>query len=551
MSDDPIDLRSVNWSQGMFLTPDHFNRQERYFDSALLWMLHYGSPAAGLVGGGPRVTSSEYGAASFDPVVDVEESGDELKVAVTQCRGVTGAGGIVDVVPARPLKATFSKRDLEGVLQVGVHVVARPHDKEPDEGVNDPINPVLQTGKRSRYRISLDPAADEAPWSLLLIRLRRSESRLRFERVAGFIPRCASMSAHSELMHAYRRVTERIITIADHYSALHRAIVDFIGLAKTRGLNIDQDNETLGFVSRMVVILEDCAYSTLDPLQSPQQFFRETTQLIRSSALFLSLSPPTRAYFSLLGEIGATEFVAMLEQEGAALEMARQTALADDLGAEAEKILSALDRLDRLEQALEGKYMDYRVSPSLESIDVVFDGTSGEAVLYQTVARPARPQAYGQQLTFVFAPLRLEARDQYRIILVGDRQARFADGDTVSAELRINTGGGYDRPPDFHKASWEVQGQRNFAVDFSAPADVVNISDLRVSVRSVQPIKMAILYVRKRLIPSAFKESVSPRVPFDRPVQRTPVGRESVPSDQQDPRSDRPVPPVRKSRIID
>src|SRR5712692_6377114 len=196
MPDDIIDLRSVNWSQGMFLTPDHFLRQERYFDSALLWAVRYALSTAGLIGGGPRVNPSERGAASFDPIVDVDDSGETLKIAVTQCRGMTPGGAVVEVEPSHGLTATCSKRLLEGVLEFGVFVVARPHDKEPDDAIEDPINPQLQTGKRLRYRISFNPSADEKLWSLLLIRLRRAVRGLGFERVAGFIPPCAFMSSH-------------------------------------------------------------------------------------------------------------------------------------------------------------------------------------------------------------------------------------------------------------------------------------------------------------------------------------------------------------------
>ena len=108
MIDDDIDLRSVNWSQGMFLTPDHFLRQERYVDSLFLWLLRYGLATHGLVGGGPRVEPSERGAPAFDPVVEIDDSADVLKVTVMQCRGITPGGAIVDVQPSRPLTATFS-----------------------------------------------------------------------------------------------------------------------------------------------------------------------------------------------------------------------------------------------------------------------------------------------------------------------------------------------------------------------------------------------------------------------------------------------------------
>ena len=105
MTDDDLDLRSVNWSQGMFLTPEHFLRQERYVDSLVLWLLRFALPAHGLLGGGPRVASAELGAPGFDPVVDIDDAGDTLKVTVTQCRGVTAGGMLVDVRPSHALSA--------------------------------------------------------------------------------------------------------------------------------------------------------------------------------------------------------------------------------------------------------------------------------------------------------------------------------------------------------------------------------------------------------------------------------------------------------------
>jgi hypothetical protein len=538
MADDPVDLRSVNWTQGMFLTPDHFLRQERYVDSLVLWLMRFGLDEAGLVGGGPRVESSERGAARFDPIVDVDDSSDTLKVSVTQCRGITRSGVIVDVDPSRPVQASFSKRELDGVLELGIYVVARPHEKEADDTVEDPVNPQMALGRRMRYTVQLDVRADAAPASLLLARLRRSEKGLRFERELGFIPPAVFMCAHSELMHAFRQLNEMVAAIADHYGALHRAIVDYVALARSRAINVEQDLETLAFVSRMVTTLEACAYELLDPLQSPTRFFQQMTRLIRSAALFLSLSPPTREYFRLLGEIGEVEFVSLLEQEGEALGMARGWTVSENLNLEVQKTMRALDRLDRLEQALEGKYLDFRVSPSLESLNFVFDRTSGDAVLYKSVAKPARPQAHGQELTFVFAPLRLEAREYYRLVIVGERQARFMPGDRLTAELRINPGEGYSHAPDYRTTEHEIDGHRNFAIDFKAPEDVVMINDLRVSLRSNQPIRSAILYVRGRLMPGsspvappmitprgAPREDWSSRIPREDPAAAAPRRR--------------------------
>ena len=96
MNSDDLDLRSVNWSQGMFLTPDHFLQQERYLDSMFLWILRYALPSHGLIGGGPRVDATERGAARYDPVVEIDDAGDTLKITVTQCRGLTPGGNFVD-----------------------------------------------------------------------------------------------------------------------------------------------------------------------------------------------------------------------------------------------------------------------------------------------------------------------------------------------------------------------------------------------------------------------------------------------------------------------
>lgn len=558
MPDDLIDLRSINWSHGMFLTPEHFLHQERYFDSCLLWLVRYCSLSYGLIGGGPRVEASERGAARYDPIVAVDDTGDTLKITVTQCRGMTVGGSLVDLDPTRPLNVSFAKKELEGVSDVGVYVIARPHEKELDEGIEDTVNPELQGGRRFSYEIKLDVQAEETEWSLLLTRLRRAEKGLRFEKIPSFIPPCAFMSSHSELMHSFRQLNDMVASIADRYSILHRAIVDFICVARSRAIEVEQDSETLAFVSRMVLALEECAYEILDPLQSPKRFFQQMTRLIRSSALFLSLSPPTREYFRLLGEIGEVEFVSMLEQEYRALEMDRQWSVHDDLKVEVQKVMRALERLDRLEQALEGKYLDYRISPSLESINFVFDRTGGEPVLYKSVAKPARPQAQGQELTFVFAPLRLEAREVYRLILVGDRQAKFVPGDRLNVELRINPGEGYSRKPDYQTVEYEIDGQRNFAVDFKAPEDVLTINDLRASLRSSQPIRSAILYVRGRLMPgAAAPPSFAPallreekvRRPAEVPLTPSP-GRMGRLQDLDEPLSRQEAPPSKSRRRL-
>ena len=177
-----------------------------------------------------------------------------------------------------------------------------------------------------------------------------------------------------------------------------------------------------------------------------------------------------------------------------------------------------------LEEALEGKYIDYRVSPSLEALHFVFD-RGGEA-FYQAVSKPSRPQALGQELTFVFARLKLEGRETYRIILIGDPDAQLEIGEMLSAEIRINPGAGQTPRPIYKTSSCEKEGQRNFALDFDAPAEVLTISDLRVIVKATQHIRSALVYIRRRFYarqqPSAAVPSPKPE-----PMPRKP---EPVPS---------------------
>jgi len=562
MPEDWLELRSVNWTEGMFLTPDHFLHQERYVDSLVLWLARYALSLSGVIGSGARTPAAERGSPSLDPIVHIDESEDAVSVSVTQCRGITRGGAIVDIGPSRPVSLRVPKASLEGVSEIGIYAVARPHEKEPADDTEDPVNPGLRMGRAAKYVLAWDVPAHDIEWSLLLTRLRRAARGGRFEAVPGFIPPCVFLSSHSGLMHAYRQMNDRTAAIADRYTRLHRALVDFIAIARTR-MDVTQDIETLEFVSRMVLTVEACAHEIADSNQPPQRFFQHVKRLIRDAALFLSLSPPTQEYFRLLADVGEIEFVSMLQQEGQALWMDRQAPVNENLQVEVQQVLRAFDRLERLEQALEGKYLDFRVSPSLEALNFVFDRSAGDPVLYKSIAKPARPQSSGQELTFVFAPLRLETRDreQYRLILVGDPQASFAPGDRVSVELRTNPGGGYAHRPDYRTAEYELDGQRNFAVDFKAPDDVATINDLRVSLQSSQPIRSAMPYVRSRLLPGA-GAGVPPAPPMPRHAQAvgdrpprpiepvTPaLASRSARVDDESPTGERQIPGARRPRL--
>ena len=93
---DEIKLSSVNWQHGMLLSPQHFVRQEEYIDALVRWTLRYMSPAYGLVGGGPRLEESERGAVRHDPIVVLDEDEETIGISITQARGITPCGRIVE-----------------------------------------------------------------------------------------------------------------------------------------------------------------------------------------------------------------------------------------------------------------------------------------------------------------------------------------------------------------------------------------------------------------------------------------------------------------------
>src|SRR5215475_16228668 len=100
MNGKEINLGSVNWTQGMLLTPEHFLRQERYFDSALLWAILYALDGYGLVGSGGRADPADRGAGQHDPVIDVDDDGEAVKISVSQCRGISPPGDIIEISPS-------------------------------------------------------------------------------------------------------------------------------------------------------------------------------------------------------------------------------------------------------------------------------------------------------------------------------------------------------------------------------------------------------------------------------------------------------------------
>jgi hypothetical protein len=380
---------------------------------------------------------------------------------------------------------------------------------------------------------------------ILVDRLVRPERRERFEHVPGFIPPCATVTAHTEIARVWKRMLETLISLADFYIELHRSIVEYLALCEGKDIDLTVDRETLDFVARMVVTVEHCIYEVLDPATPPRLFIQELYRIVRSSAVFLELSPPTRVYFEKLAEAGETEFLPLIQQQLQALRLDRRWVDQHNLKGEISQLSEAIYRLRRLAEALGGKYLDYRLSPSLEALGFVID--RDRQSLFKAISRVANTQATATESTFVFARLQLGGRERYRVILIGDPRASFVPEETIKSTIRINVGGGTTTEPIYQDAVCEIPGQRNFAIDFET-REVGAITDVRVSIRSDHPIRSAMLYSRKFLFAERAVERPAPppEPPIPQPVgPRTPMPPASPSQPQPEPDRHGPRKPTR------
>ncbi len=492
-------LRAVNWEHGMLLTPDHFLRQEHYFESLNAWGIRYLMSGNGLVGGGVRLPESDLGTVRFDPEVLLNETAEYLDVSVNRARGVTPAGAIVDVESAGTVSARFPKNELAGVAESMIFVVLDPATREKRSGVADSFNPQMRTERVPSYRVALHVTASERANSVAVGRLRRPATGMHYEADPQFIPACMSVAAHSELMSGTRRIVDATNRLASGYAELHRAMREFMQIFTERGLETEVDRDSMIFAERMVLELQDTAYALLDRTQPPMQFFGRVRRMLHSAAIYFDLADGMQQYYDTLRETGESELLGLIKLQRHTLQRGRTLQLDEDLGMEVRKAMQSLNGLQQLERALEGKYIDFRKSASLESTNFIFD--RGGKQLYKLAARASRVQGVADEMTIFFSNLRLEGRDRYRLILVGDRATPWLRGTSIGAEVRINEGSGFRRESYILTGDVKLDEQYNIELDFEAP-DVPTITDLRVTVPAYHTVRTALLFMRHRFYAS-------------------------------------------------
>ncbi len=547
-----LSLRSVNWEHGMLLTPEHFLRQERYLESLAAWGMSYLSATSGLVGGGLRLPESDLGTVRFDPEVSLHETPEYLDVAVARARGLTPSGLIVDVETAGTVSTRLPKDQLAGVAEAVVYLVCEPGERIKADGVPDSFNPQMRSERVPSYRVALDVSAAERAQSLAVGRVRRPATGMFFEADPQFVPPCVAVASHSELMAGTRRILEMVNALASAYAELHRAMREFMVLFTERGLETEVDRDSMQFAERMVLELHDTAYALLDRTQSPTQFFGRVRRMLHSTAIFFDLATGMQGYYDTLRETGESELLGLIELQKHTLQLGRTLRLGEDLGLEMRKALGSLAGLEKLERALEGKYIDFRKSSTLESTNFIFD--RGGKALYKLAARPARVQGVADDMTIFFSNLRLEGRDRYRLILVGDRNTPWQRGTSIGAEIRLNEGSGFRRESLILTGDVRLEEQYNIELDFEAP-DVPTITDVRVTVPAYHTVHTALLFMRHRFYAGSREPADARRIERDivpeLPHTPQPVASMSNGATRDNGRTDSPYLPGREGSRVE
>ena len=173
MRQDEQSFRSVNWTTGPLLTPEHFLQQDRHNEELVVWLLRYCVPVSPLVGGGVRLDVVEQGLAKLDPKIDLVNDGDRLRVSVLRARAITPSGELIDVDESRPIDVQVNRSDLAGISDLLVYLVRRPEkEPDPDSVGRDQANPNQAAYSRTRYEVRLGISADLASSSVAVARLR-------------------------------------------------------------------------------------------------------------------------------------------------------------------------------------------------------------------------------------------------------------------------------------------------------------------------------------------------------------------------------------------
>jgi hypothetical protein len=183
-----IDLRSVNWWDGMLVSQSHFLDQERCFEESLRWLRRYGLPLHGIL----PAPAGDAPAFELDARI---ESENRLRVELLHCHALTRDGSMIHVDAdsvAQQTQPVVSQLEINPQPARTVPVYVRPSGRKHTAGERD------RTGHPAHcypeYELVLDDAQVAGDGSALKIaEIKVADYRAEVD--AEFLPAAASLDA--------------------------------------------------------------------------------------------------------------------------------------------------------------------------------------------------------------------------------------------------------------------------------------------------------------------------------------------------------------------
>lgn len=487
-----LPFRSVNWSTGMLLTPEQFLDVERYVDEIAAWPLQYLRSESGLVGGGVRWVEGDSAIEEFNPAFDVDHEDGKMKIGVSFVRGITPSGRIIEVRQADRLEQWFTTELAWNLDELFVSVVSTGDKQEDFESIGqDTANENQPAYRHPAYALKLVASPNEIRDSLVIGRLRIDSRTREYQHDDSYIPPAAFVLAHSRLYRAWQQLQQQLETLALGWAAAFQDAANFVRLVEHWQFHAPADRLILSFCDRCSFACEHGAYGLLDPVIPPQRMFQMVDfvesrvgvamQLVANTREFRELVPEVDHY---LGQIAAVERPVLSRWRGSD---ARR-----DLSVLVDRAQATLGRIQRLLTAVRERYVDYRLSRVLGSMDFIVDLTVDRVF---AVAQRASRTTSGEGKAFVFSGLETEGAGSYRVVLIGDPDGEppFDAGSAVQVTLTQNHTAGAIRPTTKAIACDFPLRQRNFGVDHEVP-EGTTFSSLRVEASSPDWFQQAVLF---------------------------------------------------------
>ena len=415
-----INLRSVNWQDGMLLQGQHLLAQERFMEELAR---AYGRPTGDNYG---LVRSGQ----DSPPALQLSAAvrGSQIQVTLERCHAVTPDGYLIELNPAtrRPLQVTIPAQEGEIPVYVAVHPDEKVAGGEPDPHEEPPRQPY----RLPEYLLYAGEQPDLPGGCTLQVGLF-SYDGVEIAPVDDFFPPCVSLYADERL---YRRAVEmrqRLETLLSVGSKSYAAVTGG-GVTGQDGSSLQADLKSLvyGFLTFLGGVID--SFQPGPGAGHPRTLVILHKQLLRTFRILIDLHPSARDY------LHEQYFV-----KQAGMDIAQFQATVDEIllaPYNHEEIGGYLRRLDAMTEHLKG-ILTYLAGLSKEQLGPQALPTESLAYggrTYQMV--PYGHTEMEQVGELVYLQVRLEASRQINdtVVLLAKNLFSSRDWHNVQVRLGIN-----------------------------------------------------------------------------------------------------------------